>query len=68
MSDANEDRIDGMTDKAKGSAKEGLGEIRDDEDQQAEGKMDQSKGGLKEKMGDAKDKANEVMDKFKNDK
>lgn len=63
--DANKDQLEGTTDQAKGSVKEGLGEIRGDEDQQAEGQMDQTKGGLKEKMGEAKNKASDMINKVK---
>lgn len=68
MTDADRDRIEGAFDKAKGSVKEGLGDVRDDESQQAEGKADQAKGSLKEKMGDAKDAVSDAIDNLKKDK
>jgi uncharacterized protein YjbJ (UPF0337 family) len=68
MTDADRDRIEGAFDKAKGSVKENVGDLRDDQDQEAEGKVDQVKGSLKEKMGDAKDAVSDALDNLKDDK
>jgi uncharacterized protein YjbJ (UPF0337 family) len=65
MTDADRDRVEGAFDKAKGSVKEGLGDVRGDKDQEAEGKVDQAKGSAKEKLGDAKDAVSDAIDKVK---
>ncbi len=56
MKDEFKDKIDGMTDKAKGKAKETAGKIFDDKKKEAEGLADQAKGEAKEKLGEMKDK------------
>lgn len=64
MTDADRDKMEGKVDQTKGDLKEGLGDLRNDEDQQAEGKADQGKGEAKEKLGDAKKKVSEGIDKL----
>lgn len=51
-----------MTDKAKGRAKEAVGDMTDDERLQREGKLDQLSGEAKGKTEDAKDKVQEGVD------
>lgn len=54
MSDS--DKLDNAADKAKGKAKEAVGDATDNEQWQAEGKVDQSKADVKqagEKLKDA---------------
>lgn len=68
MTDADKDRIEGNVDQAKGSIKEGLGDVTGDEETEAEGKKDQAKGGLKETLGNAKDTVSDAIDGFKKDK
>ncbi len=49
------DRVQGMTDQAKGKVKEGAGKLMGDEKLKAEGKMDQVKGKIENTTGSAKD-------------
>ena len=51
-----------MTDKAKGHAKEAVGDLTDDERLEREGKMDQLSGDVKGAADDAKDKVEEGVD------
>jgi uncharacterized protein YjbJ (UPF0337 family) len=54
-----------MTDKAKGHAKEAVGDMTDDERLEREGKLDQMSGEVKGKAEDAKDKVGEGVDALK---
>lgn len=56
MSTPDEDRAEGMKDKAKGRAKEAAGALTGDSEKKAEGQKDQLKGEAKKKKGDLKDK------------
>ena len=49
------DRIEGMADKAKGSMKEAAGKLTGDAKLQAEGKMDKAEGSVRNAVGGAKD-------------
>ena len=51
-----------MPDKAKGRAKEALGDLTDDERLEREGKLDQLSGEAKGKVEDAKDRVQEGVD------
>jgi uncharacterized protein YjbJ (UPF0337 family) len=51
-----------MTDKAKGHAKEAVGDMTDDERLEREGKLDQLSGEAKGKAEDAKEKVQEGVD------
>ncbi|MBK0038827.1 MULTISPECIES: CsbD family protein [Enterococcus] len=59
----------GTFDKAKGKAKEVVGDVTGDNKTKAEGILDQAVGKVKEVAADAKDKVDEVVidakDKFK---
>jgi uncharacterized protein YjbJ (UPF0337 family) len=50
-----QDRAEGVTDKAKGKAKEAVGAITGDEEKKGEGRADQTKGTFEEKKGKVKD-------------
>ena len=50
------EKLDGMTDKLKGEAKEKFGKATDNHSKEVEGKIDKAKGEAKEKLGKAKDK------------
>jgi uncharacterized protein YjbJ (UPF0337 family) len=63
MSDQSRDRIEGMFDEKKGDVKEGLGKLRDDENQESEGQVDQAKGNVKQGVADAKDKVDDFVKK-----
>ena len=56
-----------MTDKAKGHAKETVGDMTDNERLEREGKMDRAGADVKEKANDAvdtvKDKVNDLTDR-----
>jgi uncharacterized protein YjbJ (UPF0337 family)/anti-sigma regulatory factor (Ser/Thr protein kinase) len=60
-----EDPMGEMTDKAKGHAKEAVGDMTDDERLEREGKLDQMSGEVKGKAEDAKDKVGEGVDALK---
>jgi uncharacterized protein YjbJ (UPF0337 family) len=47
------------TDKAKGTIKEKVGEVTDDQELEREGKLDKAGAEVKEKVGDAVDTAKE---------
>ncbi|MDA3146259.1 CsbD family protein [Leucobacter sp. UCMA 4100] len=55
------DKIEAGMDKAKGKAKEAVGNLTDNEQMVAEGKADQVKGGAKKVVGDVKDTAKDIM-------
>ena len=50
-----EDRKEGVMDKAKGRLKEATGAVSGDDNLKAEGRSDQRKGAVKEKKGKLKD-------------
>jgi uncharacterized protein YjbJ (UPF0337 family) len=52
-------------DKAKGHAKEAVGDMTDNEDLEREGKMDQMSGEVKGKAKDAEEKIGEGVDTLK---
>ena len=54
---------DGSTDKAKGHAKEALGDLTGDDELKDEGKVDRASGTVKDKVGGAADKAKDVLRK-----
>ncbi len=55
----------GEKDKAKGSAKEGFGELTGDERMKDEGKADKAKGGAKDAAHQVKEGAKGVRDSLK---
>lgn len=55
----------GEFDKAKGHAKEAVGDITDNERLEGEGKADRAAGGIKDKAEQAKDKVGEFADKVR---
>ena len=57
------DKLSAGMDKAKGKAKEALGNVTGDEEKVAEGKADQAKGDLKNAAEKAKDAAKDVFDR-----
>lgn len=65
MSDTDKDRIEGELDKAKGSVKEEVGELRGDDQQVAEGQRDRAKGGLKQMVADVRDKIGSMLNRSK---
>lgn len=65
MTDTDKDRIEGGFDKAKGSVKEEIGELRGDDRQVAEGQRDQAMGGLKQTIADVRDKISGLFNKDK---
>jgi uncharacterized protein YjbJ (UPF0337 family) len=58
----NRDEIEGKLDKAKGSAKKGVGRALDDPELQNEGEADRAKGNVKETFGKAKRKIGEAVE------
>lgn len=59
--DSSKDRIEGVLDSAKGDAKEKLGQLRDDQQQESEGKVDQAEGGMEQKLAGLKDKVDDTV-------
>ena len=63
----NGDRMQNAAEDLKGKAKEGWGDMTDNEQLKAEGKMDQFKAGAKDKVEDVKDglaeKFNDMTDR-----
>jgi uncharacterized protein YjbJ (UPF0337 family) len=55
MSDSQQDREQGMIDKAKGKVKETVGDLAGDNSTKYSGKLDSLKGEAREKMADIKD-------------
>lgn len=55
----------GFIDKAKGSAKEGIGRVTGNKKLEYEGKVDQAKGKAKKAVSDVKDAADDVAKKLK---
>lgn len=56
------DRISGAANQAKGSIKQGIGELTGDAKLQAEGMADKAKGKAQSAVGGAKDAARDVVD------
>jgi uncharacterized protein YjbJ (UPF0337 family) len=63
------DKTEGKWDEAKGTVKEQVGDVTDDESLEAEGKTDRVKGKGKQAVGDAKDAGKKtkeaIQDAFK---
>jgi len=57
-----EDRTEGTMDKAKGKAKEAVGDMTDNERLEREGKRDQAEGTAEKAKGHLKDAADTVRD------
>lgn len=56
------DKLAGKFEESKGEFKEGLGDVRGDEQQQAEGELDQLTGKFKQGVADAKEKLGDLFD------
>ena len=54
--------MSGTADKAKGHAKEAIGDLTGDEELEREGKADRATGAAKEKIGKAKDWVEDKID------
>lgn len=65
MDDNKKDKFEGLAQDKKGEAKEAIGNLRNDEDQQAEGQADQAGGKLKKGFADAKDAVKGAADDLK---
>jgi uncharacterized protein YjbJ (UPF0337 family) len=59
------DEIKGKAQKAKGFAKEKIGQAANDPDLEAEGTVDRGAGEIREGFGEAKDKAKRAIDELK---
>ena len=62
MGAPNRDEIKGKYEQAKGSVKEGLGRLTDDERMQTEGSADKLKGDIQEGWGGAKRKVGDMLE------
>ena len=57
--------VEGKVDKAKGRAKEAVGDLTDDKSMKREGRADRAGGAVKEKAADATDKVEDAVDRVK---
>ncbi|MEP6925685.1 MAG: CsbD family protein [Pyrinomonadaceae bacterium] len=62
MAAPNKDELEGKYDQAKGSIKEGLGNLTGDRDLQAEGEADKASGNVQEGWGKVKRGVSETID------
>lgn len=63
MDSGDKNKVEGLVDEKKGETKEGLGRLRNDQDQQNEGHADQTEGEVKQAVGDVKNKAKDLFKK-----
>ncbi|HEV2068092.1 MAG TPA: CsbD family protein [Thermomicrobiales bacterium] len=63
MDSSDKNRIEGTFEEHRGKAKETLGDLRDDKQQETEGKSDQASGDLKQSLADVKDKVSDTIKK-----
>lgn len=66
MDSSDKNRVEGTFDEHKGEAKEKLGDLRDDQQQESEGKKDQASGETKQGMANLKDKVSDTIKKATN--
>ena len=62
MGAPNRDEMEGKFDQAKGSVKQGLGRMTDDEEMRSEGASDKLKGDVQEGWGGTKRKVGDMLD------
>lgn len=55
----------GTLDKAKGRAKQAVGDLTDDDDLRHDGQVDEHAGKLKDEVGELEDKAEDAIDTVK---
>ena len=65
MSDETRDKAEGMVDEGKGRVKSAAGELTGDNKTKAEGELDQIVGKVKQGAADLKDKAEDAIDKMR---
>ena len=58
----NKDEIEGKLDKAKGSAKKGVGRVLNDRELESEGEADRMRGNVQQTFGKAKRKVGEAVE------
>lgn len=63
MDSSDKNRIEGAFDEHKGEAKEKIGDLRNDKQQESEGKSDQASGDVKKGLADLKDKVSDTVKK-----
>lgn len=63
MDDNKREQVEGHATEAKGKVKEGLGDVRNDDDQRAEGQADQAEGKVQQGIGKVKDKVSDAVNK-----
>lgn len=63
MDDNKRQQVEGHATEAKGKVKEGLGDIRSDDDQRAEGQGDQAEGNVQQGLGKLKEKVSDAVNK-----
>lgn len=66
MDSSDKNRVEGTFDEHKGEAKEKLGDLRNDKQQESEGKGDQASGEAKQGLADLKDKVSDTIKKATN--
>jgi len=65
MDDSKRQQVEGHATEAKGKVKEGLGDVRNDDDQRAQGQADQAKGAIQQGIGKLKDMVGDAMKRAK---
>ncbi|GAA1657264.1 hypothetical protein GCM10010977_10760 [Citricoccus zhacaiensis] len=60
------DRFENKADEVKGQAKQGLGDVTDNDRLKNEGRADEAKAGIKDKVEDVKDAAKDIFGGNKN--
>jgi uncharacterized protein YjbJ (UPF0337 family) len=65
MDKNDKDKFEGFAEEKKGDVKEGVGNLRGDENQEAEGQADQVSGKVKKGVADVKGKVQDAVDDIK---
>ncbi|MEO6349506.1 MAG: CsbD family protein [Candidatus Limnocylindrales bacterium] len=64
----NEQQNEGQLEQARGTIKETVGDVTDNEKMEQEGKWDQAKGNVREGVGDVREGIDDAMDDKKDDR
>lgn len=64
----NEQQNEGLLEQARGTVKEKVGEVTDNERLQREGEYDKAKGNIREGIGDVKEDIDKTVDDWKRDR
>jgi uncharacterized protein YjbJ (UPF0337 family) len=64
----NEQQNEGRLEQARGTVKETVGELTDNERMQREGEYDKAKGNIREGIGDVREDVDKTVDDWKRDR